>query len=461
MVFSSVEFLLYFLPIFFILYALAPNKFKDMLLLAGSLIFYAIGDLRYLPLLMVSVCANYFVGLQLDAGAEGGQNKENKTKEELNDDKNRMRILATAIVANVGVLFLFKIFSNHIGLPLGISFYTFQVLSYLIDVYRGRIRREKDFLRMANYITMFPKLVSGPIVSYDEVEKELVSRSFTLEKLQSGLKLFTVGLVAKVLLADRVGMLWHDVQVTGFESISTPLAWLAALAYSMKIYFDFYGYSLMAVGIGRMLGFQLPMNFRTPYMATSVRDFYRRWHITLGKWFREYVYIPLGGSRKGELHTVVNLLIIWLITSIWHGNTPNFLIWGGLLWLCIVLERQLEKRGITWKWKAASHVYLWVVIMISWMCFAITDVSQLGTYLGRMFGVAEGISISAGDWLKALQSYGIWLVAAIAACTPWVERLYKKCKDHWAGKLVLAALFWICVWRLLVEGNNPFMYSVF
>lgn len=460
MIFSSVEFLLWFLPIFFILYAISPNKFKDVTLLLGSLVFYALGDIKYLLLLVISVCANYFVGLRLEKiAARSGQSKQ--TKEEIDIEKSRKYILITAVAVNVGILLLFKLLSGRIGLPLGISFYTFQVLAYLIDVYRGKIHKETNILRMANYVTMFPKLVSGPIVSYDEVEKELGSRSFTLEKFQSGLQLFTMGLMAKVLLADRVGLLWNEVEVTGFASVSTPLAWLAALAYAMKIYFDFYGYSLMAVGIGRMLGFQLPANFRTPYMAQSVREFYRRWHITLGRWFREYVYIPLGGSRKGELRTICNLLVVWLLTSIWHGNTWNFLIWGGILWLCILLERQFEKRGITWKWKFASHLYLWVVITISWVCFAIPDVGELSIYLGRMFGLVEGISVSSGDWLRVLQNHGIWLVAAIVACTPCLEKLYHKCKNHWLGKVVLAALFWVCVWRLLVEGNNPFMYSVF
>ena len=285
----------------------------------------------------------------------------------------------------------------------------------------------------------------------------LSNRIFSLKKLQDGLQLFVVGLAAKVLLADRIGILWHEVQVTGFESISTPLAWLAAFAYSMEIYFDFYGYSLMVVGLGRMLGFELPVNFRTPYMARSVRDFYRRWHITLGRWFCRYVYIPLGGSRKGELCTIRNLAVVWLLTAVWHGCTANFLVWGLLLLTCIIIECQLEKTGITKRLKVLPHLYIWCVIPISWMCFAISDIGQLEVYLGRMFHVVEGISVRSGDWLMALKNYGGLMVLAFLACTPIVEKIYRKCKEHLAGKFVLAVLFWVCVWRLMLEGNNPFM----
>ena len=229
----------------------------------------------------------------------------------------------------VAVLVGFKYGIWGEGLPLGMSFYTFQMLSYLIDVYGGKYEREISFLHLATYVTMFPQLLSGPLTGYDEQRGSLYSREYGRENVEEGLKVFTLGLAEKVLLADRVGLLWNEVQVTGVESVSMPLAWMAAIAYSMRIYFDFNGYSLMAIGLGRMLGFQLPENFRDPYMATSVRDFYRRWHITLGRWFGKYVYIPLGGNRKGMLRTVRNLMAVWFLTAVWHGSTANFLIWGG------------------------------------------------------------------------------------------------------------------------------------
>ncbi len=452
--------MLYFLPVFFILYGLTPNKFKNMTLLSGSLIFYAMGEPRHLLLLVVSVLVNYFVGLHLGRESVCDDIDEVYFVKRKSNVWRRV-LLVLAVLGNVGMLCFFKVTSQESGLPLGISFYTFQVLSYLFDAYRGSIKRERSLIKVATYITMFPKLASGPIVSYDEVEKELAHREVTMEKLEDGLKVFTIGLSAKVLLADRLGLLWHEVQVTGFESISTPLAWIAALAYSMQIYFDFYGYSLMAVGLGRMLGFELPVNFRTPYMARGVRDFYRRWHVTLGRWFCEYVYIPLGGSRRGELRTMGNLLIVWLLTAVWHGSTLNFGVWGVLLWLCIVMERMVERTGFGKRLKVLPHLYLWCVIPISWMCFVITDLSELQTYLGRMFSLVPAVSARSGDWLAAFQRYGALLVAAMVLCTPFVEKVCRKWKKRLIGKIILATVFWICVWRLMVEGNNPFMYFRF
>lgn len=417
-----------------------------------------------LIVLMVSVLVNYYLGLYMvQRVRQKGKGRNQKGRK---IEKRNKWLLTLAVIGNLGVLAFYKYNAGDQNLPLGISFYTFQVLSYLIDVYRGVQSKETSFVNFAVYITMFPQLVSGPIVAYGEVRRELQSREFRFWSLQEGLKCFTIGLIAKVLLADRLGYLWQEVQVTGFESISTPLAWIAAVAYSLKIYFDFYGYSLMAVGLGRMLGFELPENFRLPYMAGSVRDFYRRWHITLGRWFCQYVYIPLGGSRHGELRTVCSLLAVWLLTAIWHGSTENFLIWGLLLCLLIVVERQFERLGIAKHFsqgvlKAVPHLYLWAVIPITWMCFAITDLSQLQIYLGRMFGLVEGIRVSTADWRKALGTYWYLFAVGAFACTPWMKRLYQRAKDSLVGMLILAALFWVCMWRIHVEGQNPFMYSSF
>lgn len=458
MVFSSIGFLLYFLPAFFVLYGMTPPKYKNAALLAGSLVFYTLGEPKYLILLMASVLANYFIGLHL--GVEGKKNKKHKNKEGKLYKKKRI-LLYAAVIGNIGMLAWFKLAQGESALPLGISFYTFQILSYLLDVYRGEICREDSFVDFAAYIVMFPQLVSGPIVRYGEVQPGLKGRSFSVQGVQDGLKLFTLGLASKVLLADRVGLLWRDAQITGFESISQAYAWLAAFAYSMKIYFDFQGYSLMAAGLGRMLGFELPENFRTPYMARSVRDFYRRWHITLGRWFGKYVYIPLGGNRKGEFRTICNLFLVWLLTSVWHGVTPNFLLWGGILWLLSVLERQWEKTGIGRNWKILPHLYLWLVIPVTWVCFAIVDLNELMVFLGRMFGLAAGIHVRSSDWLGALQDYWGLLGIGMMACTPLVQKLYQRMKDTAVGILLLAALFWVCVWRISVEGNNPFMYRNF
>lgn len=452
------------MPLFLLLYGVTPPYMKNAILFTGSLIFYAFGEPEYLWLLIVSVAVNYFLGLHLARGArlKGKDKKQRKRKLE----HKRKILLALSIAGNIGVLAVFKSGIGVRGLPVGISFYTFRILSYLIDVYRGEETKETSFLRLATYVTMFPQLLSGPIVSYGEVRGALYEREFSAKNIQAGLKIFTVGLVFKVLLADRLGLLWREVQVTGFESISTPLAWIAAVAYSMKLYFDFYGYSLMAVGLGQMLGFSLPSNFNNPYMASSVRIFYRRWHITLGQWFCRYVYVPLGGNRKGEWRTVFNLLCVWLLTALWHGSTLNFLLWGLMLWVLIVMERQLERLGAGKLFshgilRALPHLYLWLVIPVSWMCFAITDLSQLETYLGRMFGVVEGVRISTGDWKKALMNYGVLFAAGGFACTPALQKLFQRFKDSLPGMLLLIFLFWLCVWRLQIEGQNPFMYLSF
>ena len=448
LIFSSIEFLLWFLPVFLIVYGITPSKYRNLTLLVGSIVFYAMGDARALPVLMASVICNYFLGLHL-------------AKRSLKTLWRKKVLFLAALALNLGVLLWFKDGGDSAGLPLGISFYTFQVLSYLIDVYRGEVIREYSFLKFATYVVMFPKLISGPITRYGDVADSLENRTFTVEGLENGMKLFILGLAAKVLVADRVGILWHEVQVTGFESISTPLAWLAAIAYSMEIYFDFWGYSLMAMGLGRMLGFALPVNFRRPYMARSVRDFYRRWHMTLGQWFCRYVYIPLGGSRQGEIRTIFNLFAVWILTAFWHGTGWNFFCWGGLLWICIVMERQLARFQFVHKMKVLPHIYLWLIIPVSWMCFAITDLSQLGVYLNKMLWLVPGISGGYEDARKALSTYGGLLVISGLACTPVIEKLYHKWQDKLAVKVLLAVLFWYCIWRLILEGNNPFMYFSF
>lgn len=464
MIFSSIEFLLFFLPVFLLVYRLVPDRMKNAVLLLGSLIFYAYGEPKYLVLLMVSVLVNYFFGLHIGQGVrqKGTDRKQKKRKY----DRRRKSLFVTAIALNVGLLALFKSGVGGVGLPLGISFYTFQILAYLIDVYRGDVGRETSFLRFATYITMFPQLISGPLDSYGGIRDQICRRKTDAAGLQEGLKVFTVGLAFKVLLADRLSFLWQEVQVTGFESISTPLAWIAAIAYSMKIYFDFYGYSLMAIGLGSMLGFRLPENFKEPYMSGTVREFYRRWHITLGNWFCRYVYIPLGGNRRGELRTVCNLLLVWALTAVWHGSTANFLIWGMLLWLLIVVEKgltamgagRLFRKGIL---RCIPHLYLWIVIPVTWVCFAVTEVSQLQVYLGRMFSLNEGIRVSAGDWLKALSNYGYLLAVGAFACTPALKKLFRRWKDSLVTAVILVVIFWVCIWRLQVEGNNPFMYFRF
>ena len=427
-----------------------------MTLLSGSLVFYALGEARYLPLLMLSILVNYFFGLHIGRRGARPESAERQTERE---QQNRLKLnrkrrvwFLGAIFLNVGVLAAFKYGKGGDCLPLGISFYTFQVLSYLIDVYRGRYRREMSFVNFAVYISMFPKLLSGPIAEYEEVRDELGARKFTAGGIQEGLKVFTLGLVVKVLLADRIGLLWQEVQVTGFESISTPLAWLAAIAYSLKIYFDFYGYSLMSMGLGRMLGFSLPENFRNPYMAGSVREFYRRWHMTLSRWFREYVYIPLGGNRKGLLIQFRNLLIVWALTGIWHGKGMNFLVWGLYFGVLLILEkwfllRWLQRIPAVW-----GHLYAMVAVIAGMTVFAIDRLGDGLVWIGMLFG-------STGRWydgraLWLLSGYGLLLLLGVIGSVGVGKKFCRY-------PLVWMMVFFLSMAYLVDASYNPFLYFRF
>lgn len=478
MVFSSIEFLSGFLPVFLVIYYLTPVKYKNIILFIGSLFFYAYGEPKYVLLLCASVIINYFCARILESRIKVSKKRKQKQKEIIKRKKaelSRKLLFIGIVTLNVAVLALFKWAPDGMGLPLGVSFYTFQVISYLADVYRGEIRAERSFLKLGTYICMFPQLVAGPIVHYHEVSKVLDRPRVTAKQFDSGLKTFVWGLLMKVLLADRLSILWHELATIGYISISTPLAWMGAISYSMQIYFDFYGYSLMAIGLGRMLGYELPINFRTPYMATSIRDFYRRWHMTLGRWFTKYVYIPLGGSKKGMLRTLANLLFVWVLTSLWHGMNVNFLLWGMVLCALIMLEKLIAKVTMeqekispsigsiffmTCK-KIVGHVYVLSVIPVTWMCFAISKTDDLFVYLGKMFGLVEGTNVNPLILGEKWAKYGVLLLVAAFMCTPVADKVFTKWKDRIPGMLVLVVLFWVCVRYLITMGNNPFMYFRF
>ena len=426
MVFSSLTFLFAFLPIFLILYYCSPAKYRNGLLFMGSLVFYGIGEPLYLCLIICSVLVNLGIGLFIDRS------------ERLS---GKRLWLITGLLYNFGLLFFFK-YTNffleningvlklcHSGtqlklleltLPLGISFYTFQIVSYIIDVYRGKVKADHSVISLGAYLCMFPQLIAGPIVVYSDIRRELHERTITIHNLDDGLKTFILGLGFKVLLANRVGTLWNEVCTIGFESISTPLAWLGSLAYSMQLYFDFCGYSLMAIGLGKMLGFTIPENFHHPYLSRSVTDFWRRWHITLGAWFREYVYIPMGGNRKGRIRTIVNLGIVWLLTGFWHGAAWNFILWGVFIFLLEILEKNLLLPVLNHKSIAAhifSHIYMILYILVSWTIFAISDFNQLAMYLARMFPFfGMGHTLNSYDFVKYLTDYGVLLICCILFC---------------------------------------------
>lgn len=471
MVFSSLTFLFAFLPIFLVLYYCSPAKYRNGLLFTGSLVFYGIGEPLYLCLIICSVLVNLGIGLFIDRS------------ERLS---GKRLWLITGLLYNFGLLFFFKytnFFLENINgvlrlchsstqlklleltLPLGISFYTFQIVSYIVDVYRGKVKADHSVISLGAYLCMFPQLIAGPIVVYSDIRRELHERTITIHNLDDGLKTFILGLGFKVLLANRVGTLWNEVCTIGFESISTPLAWLGSLAYSMQLYFDFCGYSLMAIGLGKMLGFTIPENFHHPYLSRSVTDFWRRWHITLGAWFREYVYIPLGGNRKGRIRTIVNLGIVWLLTGFWHGAAWNFILWGVFIFLLEILEKNLLLPVLNHKSIAAhifSHIYMILYILVSWTIFAISDFNQLAMYLARMFPFfGMGHTLNSYDFVKYLTDYGVLLICCILFCTAGPEKLYHRFKNKLGGIVIALIIFWYSVYYLAIGMNNPFLYFRF
>ena len=450
MVFSSFEFLFRFLPAFLIIYFITPKKFRNAVLFLGSIAFYTYGEAQYVLLLLASVTVNYVIARSMYKTPEDGRGRRQAV------------LLVLALCYDFGMLFFFKYSGLTTKLPLGISFYTFQIAAYVIDVYRGIVPAEKSYVNLGTYLTMFPQLIAGPIVNYTEVCSCLKRRTVTARDFESGVRILVIGLGSKVIIADRVGMLWNNVQTIGFNSISTTLAWLGAVAYSMELYFDFAGYSMMAIGLGKMLGFQIPVNFRFPYISKSVTEFWRRWHITLGRWFRDYVYIPLGGSRKGRLRTMFNLFAVWILTALWHGAGYNFLIWGGMLLGALFLEK-LFLLPFLQKSKVIGHVYLLLFVPVTWMAFTITDVQQLGIYLTRMFPFVNAHTgmVNSMDYIKYLKDYDSLLAMGVLFATPVPAVIYGRIKRGMLGTLAIAVIFALSMYYLAVSANNPFLYFNF
>ena len=369
-----------------------------------------------------------------------------------------------AVGLDVGALGIFKclaVFVDNALLPLGLSFYIFKMISYQIDLYRQTVPEKPGLKQAALYFTLFPQVESGPIMLYGEGGFGS-GRVCSLEGFEDGLKYFVSGLGMKVLLADKLAILWNDLQMIGFQSISTPLAWLGAAGYSLQLYFDFWGYSLMASGVMVMLGYPFIQNFNDPYAAKSISEFYRRWHMTLGKWFREYVYIPLGGSRCSRKRLILNLALVWLLTGIWHGNGVNYLIWGGAIGMIIILEKTVYGKYLQ-KIPVIGNIYVLVLIPLTWVIFAVTDLQQLDIYFGRLFPLlgGAGIAVNEQDILKYLRDYSVYFIAGISLCIPAMLRFWKKHKNHPLVVFLLVLVFWMSVYMQSNSAGNPFMYLKF
>ena len=458
MIFSSLLFILRFLPIFFLIYYILPLKAKNTWLLIGSIIFYAWGEPKFLILIIISILVNYTAGLLIDHF----ERKKSKVK---------TAVFIIAICYNLSMLFVFKYIDffitniNHIfgtelellelTLPLGISFYTFQIMSYVIDLYKGKISVEKSLITLGTYLAMFPQLIAGPIVVYSDVSKKLHDRKITLADIEDGVAIFILGLGSKVLIANNVGMLWDDIALIGYENIKASTAWLGVLAFSLQIYFDFNGYSLMAIGLGKMLGFDFPRNFNFPYISRSLTEFWRRWHITLSTWFREYVYIPLGGNRKGRIATYVNLFIVWFLTGFWHGAGWNFILWGLFFFVMLVIEKSFLQKFLSNN-VVVSHIYSVLLIGLSWMIFAITDIKELGVYFTKL--VSFGSDVNAVYFVR---NYGIVLLLGCILSTPALKNAYDKNKNKPIGIVGLMIIFVVSIAYLTDATYNPFLYFRF
>lgn len=459
MVFSSILFLFRFFPIAMLVYYIAPRRYKNLVLLVESLVFYSWGEVRYFPIMIASILVDFI--------ASNGIERHRQSKGACR------AFLTLSVVFNLGMLGFFK-YTNFLllnlgavtglsfpplslTLPLGISFYTFQTMSYTIDVYRGKVPAERNIVDFGAFVVLFPQLIAGPIVRYTDVNRELKSRVITLDGVQEGIDIFIRGLGRKVLIANNIGALWTEVSAMNFEVISTPLAWLGILAYTFQIYFDFSGYSQMAIGLGRMLGFRFPRNFDDPYIAKSVTEFWRRWHMTLGSWFREYLYIPLGGNRCSFPRQVFNLFVVWAATGLWHGASWNFVLWGLYFFVFLVLEKAFLRPRLE-KTRVLGHLYLLFLVVVSWAIFAITDFAALGRFLAAMFSFRPGT-----EWLYYLRNYGVTFLLAGFLSTP----LLAKWEARWgergrmAKNLALGVVLIASIAYLEDATYNPFLYFRF
>lgn len=468
MVFSSLFFTFAFLPVTLILYYSLGKHLRNIILLAASLFFYAWGEPAYVILMCISIMINYCIGSFLD--------KNNTSR------RKRKLLLIISLVFNLGCLAYFKYLGMLIStiasvsgwnlnvatpaLPIGISFYTFQALSYVIDVYRGKIKAQKRLTLFALYITMFPQLVAGPIVNYADIEAQLADRSVTFKDFKSGMRRFLCGLAKKVLLANNIGLLWSEVKVMPGTEISVLMAWTGIVAFTLQIYFDFSGYSDMAIGLGKMFGFHFEENFRYPYISQSISEFWRRWHISLGSWFKEYVYISLGGNRVGKWKLIRNMFIVWFLTGLWHGASWNFVLWGLYFGTLIIIEKLfLQKSMMRWP-KAVCHIYSLLFVVIGWVFFEFTNLTDAFSYLRIMLGVGGNVLIDTQTVTK-LEAYAILYLVCIIAATPWPKKLALSFKRiHFniykiAVNVYYCTLMFFSTVYMVASTYNPFIYFRF
>ncbi len=465
MVFSSLVFIFVYLPAVLLIYYISPAKWRNVFLFLVNMIFYGWGEPVYLLLMIASICVDYLLGIGIEKYRENGRVTKG--------------LVTTSVVWNIGLLFFFKYFDfllqslQSVGLfenvpllgftlPIGISFYTFQKLSYTIDVYRGVCKGQKNFIDFSVFVTLFPQLIAGPILQYKDLAEQLKSRILSIGKMRDGIRIFTVGLCKKVLLANSIGKLWDSYRILEASELSVMGAWLGLLAFCFQIYFDFSGYSDMAIGLGKMLGFDFNINFDYPYISRSITEFWRRWHISLSSWFRDYLYIPLGGNRKGKTRWMLNIFLVWAATGIWHGASFNFLLWGVYYAVLLMIEKLWLLKKLEKAPAAIRHLYALFFIALGWGIFAIPDAAAKIGYLGALFGTS-GIVAEAGDifWLV---NYAVMFVVLGIASTPLCKGVFEKLPDKAksiAETILIMSGLLLSTAYLVDSTYNPFLYFRF
>ncbi|NEW09704.1 MBOAT family protein [Paenibacillus sp. SYP-B3998] len=468
MVFSSLIFLFLFLPLTILVYYVSPKVLRNFVLLVVSLVFYAWGEPLYILIMIFSTGFDFMNGLLIE------KYRSHKWIAQA--------IFINSLVVSIGILCFFKYYGfvvdninqlfhlnihvTALPLPIGISFYTFQTMSYIVDVYRDKVAAQKNMISFGSYVTMFPQLVAGPIVKYGDISKQLIARKVALDQFGEGAELFIRGLAKKVLLANNIGLLWTSVKVTPMDDLTVLSAWLGILAFTFQIYFDFSGYSDMARGLGKMFGFNFMENFNYPYISKSVTEFWRRWHISLGSWFREYVYIPLGGNRVGKLKQFRNLFVVWLLTGLWHGASWNFVLWGLYFGLFVTVEKLFLLKWLTHRPSFVGHLYTLIIVIVGWVLFEFEDLFVAMEFIGTMFGFGTHDFADRQALYYLSTNLGLLLVVAICA-TPLPQRAFQYLKDklNMSGVIVAQAIYVslmvLSTAYLVNETYNPFLYFRF
>ena len=465
MIFSSILVMFYYLPVVLAIYYIVPVKWRNPVLFVANLVFYGWGEPVYILLMMFSITVNFINGILID------KYRDNNRKAKL--------VLIINVVINLGLLGFFKYYDLIVNtlsaipfidikplgltLPIGISFYTFQTMSYPIDVYRGDADVQKNYISFGTFVALFPQLIAGPIVRYKDVADQLDFRANSIAQFASGVERFIIGLGKKVLIANNVGMIWDMYAATSASELTMLGSWIGIIAFSFQIYFDFSGYSDMAVGLGRMLGFEFKENFDYPYISKSITEFWRRWHISLGTWFRDYVYIPLGGNRHGLGRQLVNIVIVWALTGIWHGANWTFMLWGVYYAFFLILEKIFLLRTLEKCPAILQHIYTLLIVIVGWVLFQLDDIPTVMVYLRAMFGLGEaGVSVAADIYY--LKSYALTIIIAAIASIPLGQRLFKRLPDKVRGVIspVLILVVLVLATAYLVDATyNPFLYFRF